>query len=86
MKKTRRGNPNQNALKNFKVMFNNIRGAKSKKMSLQKIMNEEKPIIMGIAESHLNEGEAFEIEGYECERCDRETKGGGVMVMYMLNR
>ena len=70
-------------MKNFKVMFDNIRGIKSKKYSLQKILNDEKPMVMCIAESHLKDGENFEIEGYKVERCDRKSSaGGGVMVIY----
>jgi exonuclease III len=67
--------------------MNNIRGIKSKKLSLQKIINEENPAIVGIVETHLQEGEPFELdelEGY-CKpvRNDRkEQEGGGVMLLY----
>ena len=70
-------------MKNFKILFNNIRGVKSKKVSLEKIVNEERPAVVGIAETHLCEGENFEVEGYISKRSDRKMQGGGgVMVMY----
>ena len=82
LKKIRRGRRNQNALKNFKVLFNNIRGAKSKLLSLENIIHEEEPVLMGVAETHLNEGENFTIKGYKIKRSDRKADGGGVMVVY----
>ena len=72
----------QNTLHNFKVMYNNIRGIKSKRTSLKQIVDEENPTIVGIAETNLQEGESVEIEGYRVKRNDREKQGGGVMIMY----
>ena len=37
---------------------------------------------MGLVETHLEEGEPFEIEGYDSVRNDRNMHGGGVMVLY----
>ena len=63
-------------------MFNNIRGAKSKQLSLEKIIHDEQPVLTGIAETHLNEGEKFAVDWYKIKRSDRTAEGGGVMIAY----
>ena len=37
---------------------------------------------MGIAETHLNEGEKFALDGYIIKRSVRTAEGGGVMIVY----
>ena len=82
-KRTRRSMKNKNMISKFKVMFNNMRGYKLKKDTLMQIIQEEKTVVMGIAETNLENGEIIEkIEGYEVKRKDRKRKGGGVMLIY----
>ncbi len=82
-KRTRRSMKNKNMISNFKVMFNNMRGYKMKKETLRHIIQEEKPVVIGIAETNLEEDEIIEeIEGYKIKRKDRRQKGGGVMMIY----
>ena len=64
-------------------MYNNMRGVKSKIHSIKKILEEKDPVIMAVAETKLNKGDPFEIEGYIVERVDRdENDGGGVLLAY----
>ena len=37
---------------------------------------------MGVVETHLEQDEPFEIEGYESVRNDRNMYGGGIMILY----
>ena len=83
-KKTRRGQRIRNKMINFNVMYNNLRGIKSKVHSLQSILNEKQPAIIALAETKLNEGETIELDGYHIERVDRTSdSGGGVLIAYM---
>ena len=43
-------------------------------------VEKHKPDVIGIVETHLEETEKFEIEGYELWRNDRNEEGGGVAV------
>ncbi len=72
----------RNTLKSLKVMYNNINGIKSKIQSLERIIEEEKPAIIGITESKLDEHESLKLEGYEVKRVDRKSGAGGVMIAY----
>ena len=77
---------NKNALKNFVIMADNVRGIRSKVNSLQEILDTEKPVIMGVSETKLKDGSHIEkFEGYEMKRADRKKEGkdgGGVMFIY----
>ena len=53
---------------------------KSKMESIKEIIKEEKPDIIGLVETHLQEGEFVKIEGYVIIRNDRNQKGGGVLM------
>ena len=73
----------KNMMAKFKVMFNNIRGYKSKKDTLAQLIFEHKPAVVGIAETNLDKDEKIdEIDGYLIRRKDRPTPGGGVMLIY----
>ena len=76
-KKTRRVQPIKNKMTNFKVMYLNIRGIKSKMSSFQSKIEETTPTIMCITETHVLESEEVKLEGYEIYRNDRDDKGGG---------
>ncbi len=43
-------------------------------------VDEVKPTMICITESHLHEKQMFEMEGYKVYRNDRDNKGGGVMI------
>ncbi len=81
-KKTRRGKVRSNTLKSLKIMYNNVNGIKSKLLSLNRIIEEEKPTIIGITETKLDELETLKLEGYEIKRVDRKGGAGGVMIAY----
>lgn len=63
-------------------MCNNVRGVKSKIVSIKEIIEEEKPTIIGLVETKLNKEDIVEIKGYKTMRVDRETEGGGVLLAY----
>ena len=59
-------------MKKFKLMFNNLRGVKSKLTSIKEIMKYESPAIAGLAETKLEGGEIIKLEGYW-----KSGQGGG---------
>ena len=64
-------------------MFVNVMGVKSKLNSIRNIIEEEKPTIIGLVETKLDEEDIIiEIEGYEIRRRERKTEGGGVLIAY----
>ena len=73
---------NRNALKSFKILLDNVRGIKSKINSINDILTSEKPAVVGLCETKLNEGDMSEIEGYIVKRSDRKEEGGGVLLAY----
>lgn len=79
-KKTRRRKTNEKTLQQMKIYYINIRGIKSKVESLKEIIEEKKPDLIAIVETHLEKGEKMEIEGYHIIRKDRNSEGGGVMM------
>ena len=79
-KKRRRGKPIKNKLKKFKVYYHNIRGIKSKLKSLKEIIEDEKPAVICITETHLGKEETIKIQDYKLFRNDRNTEGGGVLI------
>ena len=62
-------------------MFVNIRGMKTKIESFREIMYDQKPDVVGIVETMMNERDVMRIEGYDVIRNDRNREGGGVMVI-----
>ena len=64
------------------IFYQNVRGLKSKINSLQCIIEESKPTIIVLVETHLDEEEEIELEGYKVERNDRNGDGGGVLIAY----
>ena len=79
-KKTRRGQVRKNALKNFKIVLNNVRGLKTKENVVHRIMDELNPTFFALVETKLGEFDKFKVEGYDVKRNDREGVGGGVLV------
>ena len=97
-KKTRRGNKNKNNLNKLTILYQNVRGLKSKLPSLQVIVAEHNPSFICITETHLSEddpGENSDIrileegdqntisfEGYTTLRNDRDALGGGCLLAF----
>lgn len=79
--KTKRKKTIEKRLCNMKIYFVNIRGWKSKKESIESIIEELKPDIVGIVETHLERNEKVEVEGYTTLRNDRNEEGGGILLM-----
>ena len=79
-KKKRRRKTNENKLRQMTLYYVNIRGIKSKIESLQEIVEEKKPDIIALVETHLEKEEQLKIEGYHIIRKDRNSEGGGVML------
>ena len=64
-------------------MVNNVRGFKSKEIMIRRIIQEENPVIMALTETKMNKEEKkVDIPGYETKRVDRDSDGGGVMMIY----
>ena len=61
-KRVRRGQSRKNMMKTFKVMYNNVRGVKSKEGVIKRIIYEENPTILALAETKLNELDVFDLE------------------------
>ena len=60
------------------------RGIKSKKHSLERIIEEENPTMIGITETKLDKDDLFDLDrlGYIVKRVDRTSDGGGVLIAY----
>ena len=80
LKKKRRAKPIKNKVKKFKMLYSNMRGLLSKKESLEEIIEEVKPTLICLTETHLKEEEEFNLKSYKIFRNDRIGKdGGGVL-------
>ena len=83
-RETRRGKSDKNACEKLKILIDNVRGYKSKIASIERITNEEKPVLMALTETKLMESDQVDIPGYKVERVDRDDEGGGVLIAYKL--
>ena len=81
-KKVKRKKSAEKCLQNMEIYFNNVRGLKTKWDSIQEIISENKPDIVGLVETHLEKKEVIgEIDGYTIIRSERtEKEGGGILV------
>ena len=62
-------------------MYHNIRGGKSKYDSFLDKVDEIKPTLVCLTETHLMDNENFPIDGYKDPfRNDRDNNGGGVLI------
>ena len=85
-KKVRRSKKIKNELKQFKIIYQNIRGMKSKVDSLTELVEDQKPTIVCLVETHL-EKEEVAIPGYETiYRNDKTASSGGILVAVKGNR
>ena len=63
-KRVRRSKRIKNALKNFKIYYQNVRGLKSKLDSLQEMIDDYQPALLCIVETHMQKEEEIQIPGY----------------------
>ena len=71
----------RNSFKNLKLLYVNIRGLKSKTDSLANIIEEVDPSIICLVETHLDEAERVQLEGFNSIfRSDKSSESGGIMV------
>ena len=85
-KKTRRSKKIKNALTNFKVFYQNIRGLKSKVDSIMETISDYQPILICLVETHLQKEEKMRIPGYShIFRNDRSRNSGGIMLAVKEN-
>ena len=76
----RRGKLIRNKFKTFSVYYVNIRGVKSKLNTLKEIINEEKPNVICLNETHLEKNENIEIKGYSFYNNNNKEGKGGVSI------
>ena len=81
-RKNKRGRRNQTNLRKLKIMYQNVRGIKSKLVSLLRIVQEQTPSVICLVETHLEEDDEIEIPGYSIMRKDRNQDGGGCLIAY----
>ena len=79
-KQRRRGQKIKNKMKKFVLMYVNARGIKAKQASFLTKVDEIKPTIICITETHLIGTIKCDIEGYDVRRSDRDIMGGGIMI------
>ena len=78
-KKTKRSKKTKNALTNFKVFYQNIRGLKSKVDSIMETISDYQSILICLVETHLQKEEEIKIPGYSQIFCnDRSGNSGGI--------
>ena len=79
-KVTKRKKGAKEQFKNFSILYSNIRGIKSKIETLNEIIEQKKPTVICITETHLKEGDKVEFEGYSKpyrnDRNGNKSKGG----------
>ena len=68
-------------MNNFRVLYSNINGIKSKSESLKNIVEEKKPTVVMLVETKLEIEDDFKIEGYTTHKMNRNENGGGVMIL-----
>eukprot|EP00794_Sanderia_malayensis_P004143 gene4143-4696_t len=79
-KKTKRQKKNKKFYTNFRLYYVNCRGVKSKIESLKEIIEEEKPTVICLTETHIAEEDSIHLEGYHVEHLNRNSDGGGLIM------
>ena len=80
-KKTRRSKKIKNALRKFTIVYQNIRGLKSKVDSVQELVDDCQPNLLCLVETHMQEEEKITIPGYETiYRNDKTSNSGGILI------
>ena len=70
----------KNKLKGFKLYYINIRDIKKKRQSFDEIINEQKPTVIAVTETHVDDEYGLEFEGYKMFDNNRNLEGGGVVI------
>ena len=80
-KKTRRSKKIKNALQKFTIVYQNIRGLKSKVDSVQELVDDCQLNLLCLVETHMQEEEEITIPGYETiYRNDKISNSGGILI------
>ena len=80
-KKTWRSKKINNALQKFTIVYQNIRGLKSKVDSLQELVDDCQPNLLCLVETHMQEEEEIRIPGYlTIFRNDKTSNSGGIII------
>ena len=80
-KKTRRSMKIKNALQKFTIVYQNIRGLKSKVDSVRELVDDCQPNLLCLVETHMQEEEKITIPGYETVyRNDKTLNSGGILI------
>ena len=79
-KRNRRPKKIRRVLNNLTVMYSNMRGLKSKLLSLATNIDEVKPAIICLVETHLDKKEKIAIEGYKTFRLDGTSNSAGILI------
>ena len=71
--------------KSIKLLHININGIYSSRTEFEQLINEHKPDIITMNETHLKLGHRFTIPNYTIYRKDRQGQKGGVAIFYQNN-
>ena len=86
MKKTRQSKKIKNALTNFKVFYQNVRGLKSKVELIMETISDYQPMLICLVETHLQKEEQIKISGYsQIFHNERSGNSGGIMLSVKEN-
>ena len=79
--KTQRSKKIKNALWKFTIVYQNIRGLKSKIDSVQELVDDCQPNLLCLVETHMQEKQEITITGYETiYRNDKTSNSGGILI------
>ena len=81
----RRGKGKNKRLSNFSLVYSNCRGLKGKKQSINHIVQELKPSIVCLVETHLEQKEDYKLEGYNVNPFNIGHDREGIVVAWKEN-
>ena len=85
-KKTRRSNKMKNVITNFKVLYQNVRGLKSKIDSIMETISDYQPILIYLVKTRLQKEEEIRMPGYsQIFRNHRSRNSGGIRLAVKKN-
>ena len=79
-RKIRRSKKIKNTLKDFKIFYQNVRGLKSKIDALDEVIDDYKPNLICLVETHLAKEEQIGIPGYRIYRNDGTKNSKGILI------
>ena len=74
----------RNALKNYKIYYQNVRGLNSKLDSLQQIIDDYQLSLVCIVETRMQKEKEIQVPGYHCAKYRNFTKFSGVETVPFL--